>query len=88
MNLELNDVCKTIEGYVVAEFLEGDGEGLTWASDLIRMGLIDSVSTFRLVTFLDDQFKIGVDSAELVPENLRTIEKLGQMVLRRKASAL
>jgi acyl carrier protein len=87
MNLELNDVCKTIEGYVVAEFLEGDGEGLTWASDLIRMGLIDSVSTFRLVTFLDDQFKIGVDSAELVPENLRTIEKLGQMVLRRKASA-
>ena len=87
MNLELNDVCKTIEGYVVAEFLEGDGEGLTWASDLIRMGLIDSVSTFRLVTFLDDQFKIGVDSAELVPENLRTIEKLGQMVLRRRASA-
>jgi acyl carrier protein len=87
MNLELNDVCKTIEGYVIAEFLEGDGEGLTWASDLIRMGLIDSVSTFRLVTFLDDQFKIGVDSAELVPENLRTIEKLGQMVLRRKASA-
>jgi acyl carrier protein len=87
MDHELNNVCKTIEGYVVAEFLEGDGEGLTWASDLIRMGLIDSVSTFRLVTFLDEQFQIGIDAAELVPENLRTIEKLGQMVLRRRAAS-
>jgi acyl carrier protein len=83
MNVDLDSVCKTIEAYVVSEFLAGDGEGLTWSSDLIRMGLIDSVSTFRLATFLDEEFKIGIDAAELVPGNLRTIEKLGQMVVRR-----
>jgi acyl carrier protein len=85
MDSDTDRVCKVIEGYVVAEFLSGDGEGLTWKSDLIRMGLIDSVSTFKLVTFLESQFAVTIPAAELVPENLRTIEKLGGLVLQRQA---
>lgn len=77
-----NNVGKAIEDYIVAEILKGDGADLTWDLDLIRTGLIDSVTTVLLVDYLSKTFDVKIPMAETVADNLRSINTMVGLVTR------
>ncbi len=58
---------------------EGKGE-LTDEYPLLRGEVIDSMSIFRVVGFLQDEMDIVVDPEELVPENFGTISAIARFV--------
>ena len=63
-----------VRGFILSEFLEGeDPSELDDSTPLVSTGVIDSVATLRLITFLEEKFGIRVDPDEAVEENLETI---------------
>ncbi len=50
-------------------------------------GLLDSLSTLRLVVFIEEQFKFQVEDGDMVPENFETVHRIAQYVKRKTAGA-
>lgn len=47
-------------------------------------GIIDSLSIFRLVSFLEDTFEIRVADEEISNENLKNVETIERLVLAKQ----
>ncbi|MCW2930754.1 MAG: hypothetical protein JWM19_1716 [Actinomycetia bacterium] len=45
-------------------------------TSLLEGGILDSLSLLRLVVFLEEQFKISVGEADLLPENFGTVNAI------------
>ena len=70
-----------VRSFILSEFLEGeDPSELDDSTPLVSTGVIDSVATLKLLTFLEEKFGIRVDPDEAVEENLETIETIVGLV--------
>jgi acyl carrier protein len=69
-------------------FFLGDDPGeLASSSSLIESGIIDSTGVMELVGFLEEHYVIRIEDAELVPENLDSIDNIVGFVGRKKLAA-
>jgi acyl carrier protein len=59
---------------------EGSGASLTDDSLLLEQHVIDSLGLFHLVGYLESEFGIEVDDAELIPENFGTVRDITRLV--------
>jgi acyl carrier protein len=50
-------------------------------------GIIDSLGVMQLVTFLEAEFGLRVDDADLLPENFDSVARLAAYVERRRLAA-
>ena len=69
--------------FIVDNFLYGRACRLRDDDSFLETGIIDSTGLLELVNFLEKQYGIKVEEADLVPENLDSIVRLTQF-LRRK----
>ncbi len=51
---------------------------------LIDSGIIDSLSIFRVVSFVEDTFRIRVSDEEITNENLQSVETIERLVLQKQ----
>lgn len=58
----------------------GTSVPLTDTTDLIGDGVLTSLQTVELVTYLDERFGIEVDDEEFVEENFRSVETIARLV--------
>lgn len=76
----MGEVGEAVKAYVLEEFLPGeDPSQLTDATPLQSTGILDSIATLGLVSFLEDRFDIRIEPHELDGEsfsNIGNIEKL------------
>jgi acyl carrier protein len=81
MEVIMAGISESIHGFVLREFLPGeDPRELTDRTPLITGGILDSISTLKLVTFLEDHFGITIEAHEAGVEHLDTIEEIGALV--------
>lgn len=52
---------------------------------LIDGGVIDSLSIFKLILFIEDSFGVMVEAEDIVVENFETLLALQAMILRKQA---
>jgi acyl carrier protein len=52
---------------------------------LLDSGILDSLSIFRLVAFLEDTFRVKIGDQEITAENLKNVDTIEQMVLSKQA---
>jgi acyl carrier protein len=77
----VEDTRKTVKEYILREFLPGENaDNLTDATPLISGKVLDSLSTLKLVAFLEDTFKIQIEPHEADIEHLDTISKIASLV--------
>lgn len=77
----MSDVRQAVREFVLQNFLQGeDPRNLTDETELKESGILDSLSTLRLVSFLEDSFKIELDAADLTPANLSTLLTIEALV--------
>jgi acyl carrier protein len=85
MEVIMGEISESIHGFVLREFLPGeDPRELTDRTPLITGGILDSISTLKLVTFLEDHFGIAIHAHEAAVEHLDTIEEIGALVAAKK----
>jgi acyl carrier protein len=84
--METNRIQETVKAYILREFLEGeDPANLTESTPLITAGILDSLATLKLVTFLEQEFKIQVQAHEADVEHLNTLADITQLVTAKQA---
>jgi acyl carrier protein len=78
----IHDAVKT---FILDQFLPGeDPDELTDDTPLMTTGILDSLATLKLVTFLEEKFDIAVEAHEADAENLNTLELITNLVSRKK----
>jgi acyl carrier protein len=77
-----NDPIKSsIKQFILEEFLPGERpEALTDDTPLVDEGVLDSLATLRLVSFLEKQFKVALAPHEVDAEYLNTLPSIAALV--------
>ena len=70
-----------VRAFILENFLPGeDPKNLTDDTELKESGILDSLSTLKLVTFLEERFKIELEARDLGAENLSSVAHIEKLV--------
>jgi acyl carrier protein len=82
--MDRNAIHATVKTFILEQFLPGeDPNELTDDTPLMTTGILDSLATLKLVTFLEEKFDIAVEAHEADAENLNTLELITDLVARK-----
>jgi acyl carrier protein len=74
-----------IRSFVLDDLLLGDAVSMLEDSEsLLETGTIDSTGVLEVVMFLEQTFQLDIHDRELIPENLDSVNRLVQFVMRKK----
>ena len=77
----MEDIAKVVQHFILREFLPGeDPNELTDRTPLITGGILDSISTLKLVVFLEEHFGITVEAYEAGVEHLDSIGQIAALI--------
>ena len=77
-----------IRQFVLDDLLMGDTASmLDDGESFLETGTIDSIGVLDIVMFLEHNFQLKVQDRELVPENLDSVNRLVQFVMRKTHAA-
>ena len=80
-------IVNDFHGFILNEFLPGeDPAELTPSTPLITGGILDSITTLKLVVFLEEHFGITVEAHEAGVEHLDSIRQIAGLVAEKKAA--
>jgi len=73
----------------IRDFIQevADTKGVSSFSDeepLLESGIVDSLSIFRLVAFLEETFRIRIGDEEITNDNLHSVETIELFVLAKQ----
>jgi acyl carrier protein len=84
----MEDIAKVVQHFILREFLPGeDPDELSSETPLITGGILDSISTLKLVVFLEEQFGITIEAYEAGVEHLDSIGQIASLVAAKKQAA-
>ena len=66
--------------YVIAEYVEDDGDVVTYDTPLISGGIVDSFSMVSLKRFLENKYNISIPDADATPEAFDSVTKICVLV--------
>jgi len=82
--MERQAIHDTVKKFILDQFLPGeDPNELTDDTQLMTTGILDSLATLKLVTFLEQEFDIAVEAHEADAENLNTLDLITGLVHRK-----
>lgn len=77
----MSDIKTVLREYVLENLLPGeDPANLKDDTELRESGILDSMSTLKLVTYLEEQYKVEFAASDLEPANLSCITALERLV--------
>ncbi len=80
--VKIEQVEATVKDYILKEFLPGeDPQALKNTTELITHGILDSLASLKLVSFLEEQFGVTIEAHEVDSEHLNTISDISKLVL-------
>jgi acyl carrier protein len=81
----MDDIATIVREFILREYLPGeDPEALTDRTPLITGGVLDSISTLKLVVFLEERFEITIEAHEAGVDGLNTIDDIAALVARKR----
>ncbi len=75
-----NDIKNEIRKYIIETIVQGNVDGIKNDTPLISGGIMDSISTLKLVNFLEEKFSIEFHPHEVDRENLDSIDLIADFV--------
>ena len=77
-----------IRRFIFENFLFGEPDDSLGDKDsFLEKGVIDSTGVLELVAFLEESFGLKVEDAELIPENLDSVNSLVNFIERKKVGS-
>jgi acyl carrier protein len=78
-------IMNATKDFILSEFLEGeDPDELTEDVELISSGILDSLATLKLVTFLENTYDVKIEAHEADEDNLNTLSDIAALVESKK----
>jgi acyl carrier protein len=72
--MQKDSVVSSIRSFVSENYLFGETFNLADSDSFLESGIIDSTGVLQLVTHLEEAYGITVEDAELIPENLDSVD--------------
>lgn len=77
----MNDIVASVKEYILEAFLPGeDPAALTPATPLMTSGILDSLATLELVSFLEERYGIELEAHDVDPSRLGTLDDIARLV--------
>jgi len=82
------EVASAVKGFILDRFLGGEDPSLLGPeTPLISGGILDSLATLELVSFLERQFGIELEAHEVDAERLDTLTKIDALVAAKRSGS-
>ena len=82
----MDPIKESLRSFILAEYLPGESPAnLTDQTPLRTSGILDSMATLGLVSFVEKTFGVMLDAHETGIENFDRIEDIAALVTRKKA---
>lgn len=79
--MSAEQIMQTVKQYLLTTHLPGeDPANLTPSTELLSSGILDSLATLELVTFLENQYGVQLEAHEVDAENLGSLQAIGRLV--------
>lgn len=72
-----------IRRFVTTNFYVPDPNALADTASFLDAGIVDSTGVLEIVSFLESEFGLTIEDAEMLPENLDSIANLAAFVARK-----
>ena len=73
-----------VRDYILENFLfTTDASALGVDESFLAKGIIDSTGMMEVIYFLEDKFGIRIGDAEMIPENLDSVQNIARFVERK-----
>lgn len=78
-------IATVIRKYVLENYLFTDNEDeLNNNDSFLEKGILDSTGILEIITLIEEQFGIKVDDAEMIPENLDSVNNIVSYVTKKQ----
>jgi acyl carrier protein len=83
-----DDIKQTVKAYILDEFLPGeDPAELTDQTPLITGGILDSISTLKLVSFLEERFGVVLEAHEANADHIDSVGQIAELIAGKRSAA-
>ena len=80
----MEDIKPIVKQYILDELLPGeDPAQLTDSVQLVKGGILDSIATLKLVSFLEERFGVEMQAHEINLDNFNTLPEIEAIVHRK-----
>ncbi|MCH7975015.1 MAG: acyl carrier protein [Bacteroidetes bacterium] len=80
------DIKASVKEYILTKFLPGENpDMLEDSTPLITGGVLDSISTVELVSFLEEQFGVEFEAHEMSADYLDTLDVIATTIQAKSA---
>ena len=77
----MDNLRESVRSFILENFLPGeDPRNLKDDTELKESGILDSLSTLKLVAFLEEQFKVEFEANDLDGANLASVDSIERLV--------
>ena len=75
------DVKERVRGFIVGELMHQDAQAAVGDDDsLLERGILDSLGLVKLLTFLEQEYRIVLPDEEVIPDHFETISAIVALV--------
>jgi len=83
----VSDTVATVKSFILDRFLPGeDPANLTSSTPLITGGILDSLATLELVSFLESTYGFQLEAHEVDADRLDTLDRIAALVAAKRAA--
>jgi acyl carrier protein len=83
----MDEIIRTVKEYILTTYLAGENpSALTPSTPLISSGILDSLATVELVSFLEQRYKIELEAHDADPSRLGTLTDIAKLVQSKLAT--
>jgi len=83
--VDTETIKQQVKSYILREFLPGESPtALTDTTELVTHGVLDSLATLKLVTFLEEEYGISLEAHEVDAEHLNTLPAIAALVFSKR----
>jgi acyl carrier protein len=88
MSIDVSNVKETLRQFIVKTYLPGESvENLQDDTPLRTSGVLDSLATLGLVSFVEKEFGIELEAHETGIETFDTVAGIADLVVQKRAGA-
>ncbi len=81
MTTNFEEIKSEVKAYILEEFLPGEApSALTDSTQLITHGVLDSLATLKLVSFIEKTYGVSVDAHEVNIDYLNTLPDIVKLI--------
>jgi len=79
------EIKEQVRAFVTSNFYVADPTTLDDGASLLDLGIIDSTGVLEVISYIEETFDIAVEDSEMLPDNLDSINRIANFIVRKKS---